>query len=221
MTPITRPPALAAARDTVMPALRRAADRLSPAVRAVVGYCQGWLDAHGDPVDAGTGNALRPALALLSAQAGGATAEQGIPAAVAVELVHDFSLLHDDIMDTGTGTGTVHIAHGVTERRRWPSASTVFGSSATILAGDALLTAAVEVLLDDDSPHAVSAALSVSTMVQRMITGLTDDVDVERRPLVTPDQYLAMAGGRTAALLSCAASLGAVVAGAPRHVVAG
>ena len=64
-----------------------------------------------------------------------------MPAAVAVELVHNFSLLHDDIMD------------GDTERRHRPTAWTVYGVGAAILAGDALLTLAQDILLDDTAPQ--------------------------------------------------------------------
>src|SRR5262249_56137157 len=83
---------------------------------------------------AGSGKALRPALALLSARAALAAPERGVPAAVAVELVHNFSLLHDDIMD------------GDTERRDRPTAWTVYGVGAAILAGDAGLALAHDTL---------------------------------------------------------------------------
>ena len=70
-----------------------------------------------------------------------AAPERGVPAAVAVELVHNFSLLHDDIMD------------GDTERRHRPTAWTVYGVGAAILAGDAMLALAQDILLED-SPAA-------------------------------------------------------------------
>jgi geranylgeranyl diphosphate synthase type I len=181
---------------------------MSSDVRAVVGYHQGWLDKLGRGSDAATGKALRPALALLGAQAAGGAAASGMPAAVAVELIHDFSLLHDDVMD------------GDTERRHRPAAWTVFGTSAAILAGDALLATALEVLLEHDSGHALAAARSLTSAVQRLIAGQAADLDFERRDDVTPEEYLSMASGKTAALLSCACSLGALLAGAPPRTVA-
>ena len=92
---------------------------------------------------AGSGKALRPALALLSARAAEVPAERGVPAAVAVELVHNFSLLHDDIMD------------GDQERRHRPTAWTVYGIGAAILAGDAMLALAQDILLEDKAPQGV------------------------------------------------------------------
>ncbi len=203
MTQTLELPTLIAARETVLPALRQAAAVLSPEIRNVVGYHQGWLDEHGEHVATGAGKALRPALALLAAQAAGAAPERGIPAGVAVELVHDFSLLHDDIMD------------GDTERRHRPAAWTVFGTSSAILAGDVLLTSALGVLVE----HEPRAARALAATVQQLIAGQVADLDFERRTDVTVEEYLTMAAGKTAALLSAACSLGALVAGAPPALV--
>ncbi|MFI6094870.1 polyprenyl synthetase family protein [Lentzea sp. NPDC051213] len=200
---------LASAREIVLPALRRAAGRLGQEMRHVVGYHQGWLDVAGHDVDAAAGKALRPALALLSARAVGAPVESGIPAAVAVELVHDFSLLHDDIMD------------GDTERRHRPTAWTVFGLPSAILAGDGLMATAFLVLLEHDSGHGPAAAKSVADTLQCLIAGQVADLAFERRHDVSPHEYLEMAAGKTASLLGCAASLGAVIAGGAPDVVAG
>ena len=125
----TMPAGVETARDLVGPAIAAATGRLSPDVRVVAAYHLGLIDAEGQPESRkGTaGKALRPALALLSARAAGGAPERGVPAAAAVEFVHNFSLLHDDIMD------------GDTERRHRPTAWTVFGIGAAILAGDALL----------------------------------------------------------------------------------
>src|ERR1700742_3731871 len=121
------PAGVAVARDLVGPATEAAINRLSPRVRRVAAYHYGLADAQGNPVREGSGKALRPALALLSARAAGVSAERGVSAAVAVELVHNFSLLHDDIMD------------GDTERRHRPTAWTVFGVGPGLLAGGAPL----------------------------------------------------------------------------------
>jgi geranylgeranyl diphosphate synthase type I len=123
----TMPAGVAAARDLVGPSIAGWLERLSPDVRIVASYHLGFVDADGVPSGDGQGKALRPALALLSARAAGAPPERGVAAAAAVEFVHNFSLLHDDIMD------------GDTERRHRPTAWTVFGVGSAILAGDALL----------------------------------------------------------------------------------
>src|SRR5258708_32556459 len=120
------PAGVAVARDLVGPATEAAINRLSPGVRRVAAYHYGLADEKGNPVRVGSGKALRPALALLSARAAGVPAERGVMAAVAVELVTNFSLLHDDIMD------------GETERRQRPPTWQAFDDGATNLAGDPL-----------------------------------------------------------------------------------
>ncbi len=202
------PPALAAGRDLVEPALRAAVDELSPDMRRVCGYHHGWWDERGAPTGASGGKALRPALAVLSARAAGAAPERGVPAAVAVEFVHNFSLLHDDIMD------------GDTERRHRPTAWTVFGTSSAILAGDALLTAAIDALLRTGEAGALPAARALTAAVQRLIAGQSADLEFERRLDVSLADCIAMAGDKTAALLACACSAGATLVGAPRPLTA-
>ena len=143
---VVMPAGVQTARDLVGPAIAEAVGRLSPAVRTVASYHLGLADAAGQPIAAGgTGKALRPALALLSARAAGAGADRAVVPAAAVELVHNFSLLHDDIMD------------GDIERRHQPTAWTVFGVGAAILAGDALLALAQDILLETP-PYGVWAA---------------------------------------------------------------
>src|SRR5215470_12807769 len=151
----------------------------------------------------GGGKALRPALALLSARAAMAAPERGVPAAVAVELVHNFSLLHDDIMD------------GDTERRHRPTAWTVYGVGAAILAGDAMLALAQDILLEDKAPQSLWAARCLSAAVQRLIAGQGADLAFEQRDDVTLAECQEMAGDKTAALMACACSIGAIHVGAP------
>src|ERR1700761_8381264 len=203
------PAGVAVARDLVGPATEAAISRLSPGVRRVAAYHYGLADADGNPVRVGSGKALRPALALLSARAAGAAPERGVTPAVAVELVHNFSLLHDDIMD------------GDTERRHRPTAWTVFGVGAAILAGDALLALANDMLLEDMPPAGPWAARCLSTAVQRLIAGQGEDLAVEKRGDVTLDECLEMAGDKTAALMTCACTIGAVHVGAPPEMAMG
>ena len=206
----TMPAGVAVARDLVGPAIAGWLDRLSPDVRIVAAYHLGFVDADGAPRDDGSGGkALRPALALLSARAAGAPPERGVTAAAAVEFVHNFSLLHDDIMD------------GDTERRHQPTAWTVFGVGAAILAGDALLCLAQDILINDPSPQGVWAARCLSAAVHRLIAGQGSDLAFERREDVTLDECLQMAGDKTAALMACACSIGAIGVGAPAELAMG
>lgn len=199
---------LDAGRELVAPALRDAVGRyLAPRMGHVASYHHGWSDAEGRPTGHRGGKLVRPALALLSARAAGHTAAEGLPAAVAIELVHNFSLLHDDIMDDDT------------ERRGRATAWTVFGVPDALLAGDALLTAATSVLLDSDGAGARSATARLMTATQRMISGQTADIDFERRDDVTLAECVRMAGDKTGALLSGACSLGADLVGADAALV--
>ncbi|WP_214109850.1 polyprenyl synthetase family protein [Acrocarpospora catenulata] len=201
MTPSV-PPQLAAARDLVDPVLREAVARLDPITARVAAYHLGWADDQGRAVQAG-GKALRPALAVLSARAAGASAEQGATAAAAVELVHGFSLLHDDIMD------------GDRTRRHRPAAWTVFGTAQAILAGDALLALAGELL----AGHA-EAACFLAVATRGLIAGQAQDLEFELRDDVALEECLAMAARKTGDLIACACSIGARWAGAPPAVSA-
>jgi geranylgeranyl diphosphate synthase, type I len=184
----------------VEPALRALLDRLDPANRLVAGYQLGYWDADGSPA-AAAGKGVRPALALLSARAAGAEPADGVPAAAAVELAHNFSLLHDDVMD------------GDTERRHRPTAWTVFGVGPAVLAGDALIGLAYESLLA--APGGQPAAQRLARDVRTLITGQSADLSFERREDVSLDECLTMAANKTAALLAGSCALGALLCGGP------
>ncbi len=202
-----RPPALARAGHLVLPALRSAVAHLDDTSRSQVSYHLGWTDLDGNAVPGAGGKGIRPTLAVLSALAGGGPAEQGVPGAVAVELVHNFSLLHDDLMD------------GDTERRHRRTVWAVWGAPSAILAGDALLALAQEVLLDAASPHRGDAARLLAQATRALVRGQVLDLAFERRDDVTVAECLDMAAGKTGALLSASAAIGAVLAGAPASVV--
>ncbi len=195
-------------RELVEPAIRAALDRLDERTAFVSGYHLGYWDADGQPATGG-GKGVRSVLALLSARAAGAPAEAGVPAAVAVELVHNFSLLHDDVMD------------GDEERRHRPTAWTAFGTSAAILAGDALLALANEMLAETGSPTTAWAIRCLNACTRRLIAGQTEDLAFESRHEVSLEECISMAEGKTGALLACAASLGAVLVDAPASLALG
>ena len=170
-------------------------------LRRMAGYHFGWWDADGRPAPATDGGkALRPALVLLAAQAAGGAPEPAVPAAVAVELVHNFSLLHDDIMD------------GDTTRRHRPTVWSVFGVSGGILAGDSLLALAFDVLAATGHPNAQLAMRALATAVQELVEGQALDVAFERRTDVTVAEWIRMAEGKTAALTGQSCAVGALFA---------
>ncbi|WP_174518301.1 polyprenyl synthetase family protein [Streptomyces vietnamensis] len=188
-------------RTLSTPVLRAAVDRLAPPMDTVAAYHFGWIDAHGNPTDADSGKAVRPALALMSAEAAGAAPEVGIPGAVAVELVHNFSLLHDDLMD------------GDEQRRHRDTVWKVHGPAQAILVGDALSALANEMLLELGTVEAGRATRRLTTANRKLIDGQAQDISYEHRERVTVEECLEMEGNKTGALLACAASIGAVLAG--------
>ncbi|MEV6104837.1 polyprenyl synthetase family protein [Streptomyces sp. NPDC051940] len=184
------------------PLLRTVVDRLAPPMDTVAAYHFGWIDAQGRPADGDGGKAVRPALALISAEAAGAPPEAGVPGAVAVELVHNFSLLHDDLMD------------GDEQRRHRDTVWKVHGPAQAILVGDALFALANEVLLELGTPEAGRATRRLTTATRKLIDGQAQDMSFEGRERVTVEECLEMEGNKTGALLACACSIGAVLGGA-------
>ncbi len=175
-------------------------------MRLISGYQLGWCGPDGASVEGGGGKAIRPTLAVVSAEAGGGRAADGVPTAVAVELVHNFSLLHDDVMDRDV------------ERRHRPTGWVVFGEGQAILAGNAMLTAAIQAVVADGAAGARSLpALLAAT--QLLISGQSEDLIFESADQITVEDVLRMEAGKTAALLACSASIGALAAGAPADVV--
>ncbi|MFI6357503.1 polyprenyl synthetase family protein [Streptomyces sp. NPDC050743] len=187
------------------PALREAVGRLHPWVAEMAGYAFGWCEVGGAPAAAPGGKGVRQALAVLGAEAAGADGRAGVPAAVAVELVHAFSLLHDDVMD------------GDATRRCRPAVWKAYGTGPAVLAGDALFALAVETLAA--APQGAGAVRLLSAALVDLVRGQADDLLFATRPWtgperVTPEEYRSMAEGKTGALMGCAAALGAVLGGA-------
>ena len=188
-------------RTLVEPALRSAVDGLPEAMRHIAGYHFGWWDERGRPTPGSAGKAVRPTLVALAAAAAGGEPAAAVPAAAAVELVHNFSLLHDDVMD------------GDETRRHRPTAWRLFGVNAAILAGDSLLTLALDVLAASGHPAANRGMRMLSAAVQDLIEGQCADLSFERRATVGVAECEAMALGKTAALTGCACALGALFGG--------
>jgi geranylgeranyl diphosphate synthase type I len=205
---------LSRCRALVQPALHSAIDRLHPRLRQMAGFSFGWCDQKGIPeARAGlSGKGIRQALAVLSAQAAGGPAEVALPGAVAVELVHAFSLVHDDIMD------------GDEKRRHRITLWKAYGIGPALLTGDALLALAVETLAKIRSEHALEAMSHLATAVTDLACGQAQDIDFEARPwigadAVGVDEYRAMVDQKTGSLLSCAAAIGAILTGGPPPVI--
>jgi geranylgeranyl diphosphate synthase type I len=188
--------------------MRSAIERLSPELGQIARYHLGWSDAQGRSVTAPGGKGIRPALALLGTEAVGAPAEVGIPGGAAIELVHNYSLIVDDVID------------GDIERHHRPTVWTLFGVSQAIIAGEALQVLAHQVLLATPPEVGAPASAALADATVTMIAGQSDDIAFERRRDVTLEQCIAMSSSKTGALLGCAASLGAILAGASADAVA-
>lgn len=147
------------------------------------------------------GKKIRPLLSLFSAQAVGGKIEEALPAATAVELFHDFTLIHDDIMDQDE------------LRRGAPTMHVKYGESAAILVGDALIGLAYQELLKSP-PSSFEAVMRIFTeALVKVCEGQALDKEFETREQVTLDEYLDMIGKKTAWLLKVACALGAICGG--------
>jgi len=162
------------------------------------------------------GKRLRPILVLLAAEACGADPRDALPAACAVEMIHTYSLIHDDLpaMDDDD------------LRRGQPTSHVAFGEATAILAGDALLTRAFEVLATDLPDPVVAAeccrVLASAAGSDGMVGGQMADLAATDTPPETVDDPLETLGAihrrKTGRLLAASLELGAVVAGAGEHV---
>ncbi len=167
-------------------------------------YHMGWANANLQPENLPKGKRLRPIFALLACEAVGGSPENALPAASAIEILHNFSLVHDDIED---GDETRH--HRTTVWKLW-------GVPLAINAGDAMFAlsyAAMQRL----KHRGVSAETTLRAVefFTRTCINLTEgqhmDMQFEQRSDVQPGDYFRMIEGKTAALLGCATAIGALV----------
>jgi geranylgeranyl diphosphate synthase type I len=170
-------------------------------------YHLGWVDATFHPVANAAGKRLRPVLLLLACEAQGGDWQQALPAAAAIELLHNFTLIHDDIED-----------HDNVRRGR-PALWSVWGEPQAINAGDALFTLAYESLLNLEStglpPALIMRAVNrYTTTILKITEGQCLDIAFERESAVTEPKYLTMVTKKTAVLIGLAAKLGGIIAGA-------
>jgi geranylgeranyl diphosphate synthase type I len=183
--------ALKRSKALVQPALTTAALHLNAELQPVVLHHL-----------SGGGKYVRASLALVSGNACGLDDQGGLVGALAIELVHNFSLIHDDIID------------GDTERRHEPTVWAKYGVGPALIAGDGLLALAFQLLLEEPTTERVRAARRVAEATQSMIAGQAEDISSEHQLSLSVEECLRMEAGKTGALLSCAASIGAILAGA-------
>lgn len=166
-------------------------------------YVMGWEDEAGASTE-NQGKRIRPALCLFAADAFGGVTDAAMSGAIAVELVHNFSLVHDEVQDRDA------------ERHHRPTAWRIFGDGQAINLGDHLFTSAIAALTGPGpNVERRMAALGVlNGAIARMIQGQWEDLAFESRDDVAVSDYLRMASGKTGALLGAPLEMGALLAGA-------
>jgi geranylgeranyl diphosphate synthase type I len=175
-------------------------------------YHLGWRDERLQPASGDPGKLLRPQLVLLACSAAGGDPRQALPVAAGVQLLHDFTLIHDDIednSDTRRGRRTV-----------W----SIWGLAQGINVGDGMFVIAHLAMyrmseLGVPAERILAVLQRFDETIMRVCEGQYLDLSFEGRLDISSSDYLAMIGRKTAALIDGAAAFGALVAGAPPAVV--
>jgi geranylgeranyl diphosphate synthase, type I len=180
----------------------------SEGLRSMLRYHMGWIEDESNPLI--RGKRIRPLITLLSTGAFGQDINKAMPGAVAVELLHNFTLIHDDIEDQSP------LRHGQpTLWKKW-------GIAQAINAGDALFSVAqlsMQALENSSSQFVVLEALrEFNNVCLKLTQGQYLDISFESTSKVTTETYLDMITGKTAALIAFAAGLGALIAGQPAPI---
>jgi geranylgeranyl diphosphate synthase, type I len=175
----------------------------TPEMKTMLTYHMGW-EGEGSGLEA-QGKRIRPILLLLCCAAAGGNWNYALPAGASVELLHNFSLIHDDIQDNSP------------LRRGRPTVWTKWGIAQAINSGDLLFTLAHLAMFRLQKTHSEAVALKASNILHDACVQLTKgqylDLSFETRNDVDLQSYYIMIGGKTSALLGCCAELGALIAG--------
>jgi geranylgeranyl diphosphate synthase type II len=145
------------------------------------------------------GKRLRPVLTLIAAELGGKSADEALHAAVSIELFHNFSLIHDDIMDNAP------------IRRGLPTVHEKWNSNIAILSGDVLLVKAYELISKQNKEHIPDLYQLFNKTAIEVCEGQQMDMDFEIREDVTIEEYIAMIRLKTSVLLGCALEFGFLI----------
>ena len=194
---------LPAIEEELREVVNRTTNPAYPELHRMLAYHLGWEGEGAGPE--AQGKRIRPLMVLLCADACGADWHHALPAAAAVELLHNFSLIHDDIQDNSP------------LRRGRPTVWTKWGIAQAINAGDVMFTQAfraVHALSDTLSPAvALDAHQVLEVTCLRLTEGQYLDISYEKLHSIPMEDYWPMVGGKTSALLGCCAELGALTAG--------
>lgn len=192
-------------RPAIQQALRANLQSFTSPIHSTHRYYMGWEDKDGNPSESIGGKRLRPTLALLSGEALGGTIERAMPIAVALEYVHNFSLIHDDLEDRDE------------YRHHQPTIWKLWGDATAIISGNAMLKVAdyaAKQLTQQGVSQSIAVALQhrlVATYL-RIMEGQFLDLKYERVRDVTVPQYFQMVARKTGALITASIELGAKTA---------
>jgi geranylgeranyl diphosphate synthase type I len=183
-----------------------------PFMRGVISYHFGWVDQEFKPANFERGKTLRPTLCLLVFEALTGNHQDALPLAAAIEMVHNFTLIHDDIEDNDL------------ERRGRPTAWAIWGKPLAINVGDFLYTLAYDCIYQLDPTKFVSERIFA---VQRLITtaclqltiGQDLDLRFEQTHDVSTNMYIDMVYKKTGALLEAAIVSGASLGSSDKAVI--
>ncbi|HVC32906.1 MAG TPA: polyprenyl synthetase family protein [Chloroflexota bacterium] len=182
-------------------------DSATPDLYDLLRYHLGWLNEQLRPTQRHGGKMLRSTLCLLCTEASNGGYRRALPAAAAVELLHNFSLIHDDVEDHGA------------ERRGRQTVWARWGEPLAVNAGDALLILSELALLrapayGADPANVLTAIRLLNQCCLALSEGQHLDLTLERNPTITREQYFQTISRKTAALLGCSAQIGVLCAGA-------
>lgn len=200
-------------RAEIIAAMRQVLDKRPLAHYGMMRYHLGWETVDGKPHEGVTGKMLRPTLCLLACEAVGGDYRCALPAAAGIELLHNFSLIHDDIEDSSEKR------HG--RKTVW----SLWGPAQAINVGDGLFTLA-HLAMYQLEMHTVPPRLIVTAL--RMLDeaclalceGQYRDLAFQSQIDVTIPDYMAMVAGKTGALMGAATAIGALLGGGSEPVVA-
>lgn len=148
------------------------------------------------------GKRIRPVLTLMGADAFGDDAEKALRPAVGIEMFHNFTLLHDDVMDNSD------------RRRNRPTVHKKYNANTAILSGDTMLTLATQLVADVENDKLRVVLDTFNDMAIKVYEGQQLDMDFENAPEIATEDYLKMIEGKTGSLLGAAVKIGAIIGGA-------
>lgn len=175
-------------------------------------YHMGWVDENFDTTDFQAGKRIRPLLCLLVTHAAGKNWRMAIPGAASIELLHNFTLIHDDIQDSSP------------TRRGRSTLWQLWGSNLAINTGDAMFALSHVAMsrLIEQGVSAETVVKSIRRLDETCVSltiGQHADMSFENQDIVSVNEYMEMINGKTAALIAFSAELGARVAECPEEIV--